>query len=134
MLCMFQWVVLTHKVCWGMASIKYIVNTFFQKVYILRQLKHQSKTLLSIISYKCFSTMFSFVVKQPSPKMFVFGVNYFGKYIYDYSKKKVFSAIITMMDFNKCFYLSLNFLVSSYAAVMFDTRYWLERLHKLTRA
>ena len=31
--------------------------------------------------------MFSFVVKQPSPKMFVFGVNYFGKYIYDYSKK-----------------------------------------------
>ena len=33
--------------------------------------------------------MFSFVVKQPSPKMFVFGVNYFGKYIYDYSKKKV---------------------------------------------
>ena len=133
MLCMFHWVVLTHKVCWGMASLKYIINKFFKKVYILRQLKHQSKTLLSIISYKCFSTMFSFVVKQPSPKMFVFGVNYFGKYIYDISKKS-FLRDNYNHGFQHVFYLSFNFSVSSYGAVMFDTRYWLERLYKLATA
>ena len=66
--------------------------------------------------------MFSFVVKQPSPKMFVFGVNYFGKYIYGYSKKS-FLRDNYNDGFQHVFYLSLNFLVSSYAAVMFDTRY-----------
>ena len=66
--------------------------------------------------------MFSFVVKQPSPKMFVFGVNYFGKYIYDYSKKS-FLRDNYNDGFQPVSYLSFNFLVSSYTAVMFDTYY-----------
>ena len=66
--------------------------------------------------------MFSFVVKQPSPKMFVFGINYFGKYIYDYSKK-TFLRDNYNDGFQHIFYLSFNFLEASYAAVMFGTHY-----------